>query len=118
MGTTEIQQKIKVGAVFEGLHVTPKWFLWNNKKTPDRPGYVLVEDERGRRAGRALRRDRRRDRFRALVQPEEPDLGAGVSRSGRGVVMSVWHACSASGMHEPSDFWRSPTSPRTPDSKI
>jgi len=32
MGTTDIQQKVKVGAVFEGLKVTPKWFLWCGKK--------------------------------------------------------------------------------------
>ena len=32
MNTTEINQKIKVGAVFEGSLIKPKWFMWVNKK--------------------------------------------------------------------------------------
>ena len=32
MDTTQINQKIKVGAVFDGNAVKPKWFIWINKK--------------------------------------------------------------------------------------
>ena len=32
MEITDINQKIKVGAVFEGSLIKPKWFIWVNKK--------------------------------------------------------------------------------------
>lgn len=32
MTVTEINQKIKVGAVFDGAIIKPKWFIWVNKK--------------------------------------------------------------------------------------
>ena len=30
--TTEINRRVKVGAVFEGTIVTPKWFVWENRR--------------------------------------------------------------------------------------
>ena len=32
MNITEIKQRIKVGAVFEGELINPKWFKWMDKK--------------------------------------------------------------------------------------
>jgi hypothetical protein len=32
MSTTEIKEKIKVGAVFAGGDAVPKWFMWKKKK--------------------------------------------------------------------------------------
>ncbi len=32
MIVNEVNAKIKVGAVFEGAHVTPKWFFWDRIK--------------------------------------------------------------------------------------
>lgn len=32
MNVTEINQRIKVGAVFEGELISPKWFKWMDKK--------------------------------------------------------------------------------------
>ncbi|OGS44534.1 MAG: hypothetical protein A2539_01405 [Elusimicrobia bacterium RIFOXYD2_FULL_34_15] len=29
---TEINEKIKVGAVFDGNNIKPKWFIWKNNK--------------------------------------------------------------------------------------
>ncbi|OGS39401.1 MAG: hypothetical protein A2551_00590 [Elusimicrobia bacterium RIFOXYD2_FULL_34_30] len=32
MNHTKVNQKVKIGAVFEGLNIKPKWFFWINKK--------------------------------------------------------------------------------------
>ena len=30
--TTEINEKIRVGVVFDNSRIKPKWFVWNNNK--------------------------------------------------------------------------------------
>ena len=32
MQVSEVNEKIKVGAVFDGSKVTPKWFFWGRRK--------------------------------------------------------------------------------------
>ena len=32
MQITEVNERIKVGAVFDGARVTPKWFFWGRQK--------------------------------------------------------------------------------------